>query len=1251
MKTSCLPAFTLSIAFAALATSGQLAAEGPRTGPETEKRFPSLKLPPGFQATLYACDPFIEYPSVIALGPRAGALFVAIDYMTGLGTEIVRRDEIRLLEDADGDGYADRSTVYAAGFNSIQGLTYQDGAVYVMHSPFLTRLRDVDGDGKADERRDLLEGLGLPPEKNPVRLHCANGVAAGHDGWLYLSLGDHGADVTRPEGDRLVLRGGGILRCRPDGRDLHVFATGLRNIYDVALDDELNVFVRDNENDGGDYKIRVYHSFYGADHGYPYLYTERPREALAPLADLGLGSSAGGVSYQEEQFPKEFRGNLYFCEWGRAVVRYAPRRAGSSFTPLKEVEFAAGASNDPYGFKPTDVVVGYDGSLFVSDWADGQRPKRGRGRIYQIRFGDGPRLPQAAPTGPEAPLERLRSQLTSTSFHERCAAQLALEKRGAEGVAALDPASLSVHGRMHAVWIVAHGVGSAALDRLFEVARNDPEPRVQAQAIRAIADLVDPVLVRHRLDAAPGDAGVASRLAALAEGSDSRVQLEVIVALARLQWQGAPAWARAALPRPDAAQSHALQQMLRRSGNWPGVLTGLDELHGSPIRAIAACALADQAVSEIVTELFCRLAREPAAARRLEFADLLTRVHRLPGPQPYWGYRPAPRPPNTVPWIATAAIEESLDRTLVDPDLEVRGAVLQRMQRERIPARPAKLQAWLRVEWEPKRVSLLLESLRQQPAAAVRDDLQEFLLDPAREASQRQIALAAWTGGLDAGSEDRLLALADRLEDGPLLAALLRATIQRPGLRSEPMLVRKLRSPAPEVRTAALEALAERTSDGANTSVQALLADSDATVRQAAAAAAGKLKLINAADRLLELARDGDGGVRRASLDSLRHLRDGRALSLAVAGLENRTTEPTALAYVAEFGGPAQTAAVLKLVTHSPAGDVLVGAVRAFSTWAERGDTTAAQKQELTRAVAKVQGTHGVFLQWRTLGPIRPESVPALVEQFAFDVPTSGWQTLTTSGTDVPIRLGQAKGADKDAVWLAHAECSVAEDTAAQFQAANTGTLNVWLNGQPLDLRPEPSRFAGTLTKGLNRVLVQVSGATAAVNLQLSFRRRGANAQLEQLAQAALSRPGNAERGRNIFMDVDKSLCLKCHHLGDQGERIGPELTGLGSRFSRIHIVESILEPSRAVAPSFQTLRVVLKNGRTLNGLKIAENEIAFTLADQQGDKHVLAKADVDEQQPIHTSVMPEGLEKRLSAEEFVDLVAFLARQKEAASR
>jgi hypothetical protein len=101
----------------------------PRTGRASETRFPPLRVPPGFKATLFACDPMVEYPSAIAAGPRAGAIFVAIDYVSGLGAEIVRRDEVRLVEDIDGDGYADKASAYAAGFNSIQGLAYRDGTL------------------------------------------------------------------------------------------------------------------------------------------------------------------------------------------------------------------------------------------------------------------------------------------------------------------------------------------------------------------------------------------------------------------------------------------------------------------------------------------------------------------------------------------------------------------------------------------------------------------------------------------------------------------------------------------------------------------------------------------------------------------------------------------------------------------------------------------------------------------------------------------------------------------------------------------------------------------------------------------------------------------------------------------------------------------------------------------------------------------------------------------------------------------
>jgi putative membrane-bound dehydrogenase-like protein len=1227
----------------------------PRTGPETEKRFPPLQLPAGFKATLFACDPLIEYPSVIAAGPRPGSLFVAVDYMTGLGTEIVRRSEIRLIEDTDGDGYADKATVFAGGFNSIQGLAYHAGTVYVMHAPFLTALRDTKGTGVADERRDLLSGLGLPPEKNPPRLHCANGVVPGHDGWLYLALGDHGCDVQRPEGDRLVLEGGGILRCRPNGRDLHIFATGLRNIYDVALDEDSNVFVRDNENDGGTYMIRVCHSFFGADHGYPYLYEERPDEALPPLADLGLGSSAGGVCYLEPQFPAEYRGNLFFCEWGRAVMRYAPARAGSGFAPLKEVEFTAGASNDPYGFKPTDLVVQSDGALFVSDWADGQRPKRGRGRIYRITHAS-PAKGSPRPDPAKGSLKHWIAQLDAGSYYARTIAQSAVEHRGREGwtalQTALDKRQLAVRGRLHAVWITAQTDGPAALDALFNLAATDPEPRVRAQAVRAIADRTDAVLRKHRLDAAPGDPEVIQRLRALGRDADPRVLLEVVIALGRLRWADAPDWLRQRLTEADAPLAHAAMQTLRRSANWPAVLKLLDEPAASTIRPVALRALAGQFEPLVVDGLIDRLRVERDPARRREYADTLTRVYKKRGPLVYWGYRPAPRPANTVVWDRTEPIEQALDRTLTDPDRAVRAAVLRRMQREKVPARLGRLRPWLREDRDGGRVGVLLGAFSEYPARDAREDLAAVVVEKAHSAGNRLTALTMLAAGLDQSSEGQLLQLAGTVEDGPVLAETLRLVGKRPGLKGTPLLLDKLKSSEPDVRAAAVDALAELRTVEASEPARRLLEDREARVRRSAAAAMGILGVKPAIDALLKLAQDADSAVRRASLDSLCRLREPRVVSLAVAALADRDAQLIALRCIGELGGPDQAAAVVAMAKGNPSAEVLGPVVRLLTRWSDRENESSPRRQDLERSIATVQGLSGILVRWQSSGPLSAAAAGPAIDQLSAGKGPRG-QPVFATGLESRVNLGLAKSTAPDSVWLASTDLHVAEPAAVQFLASSSGALRVWLNGRPIfqrsqagAFRIDSERFDAALSRGANRLVVQVTAASGPVEFHVRFRRKSSVAAHETLTQAALTRPGNAERGRKLFFDAEKSQCIKCHRLRDQGERLGPELTGVGKRFSRIYLIESILEPSRTIAPSFETLIVLLKNGQVKTGVRVAETGETLTLGDNQGQKHVLAKADIEEQRPQPVSTMPDGLEKRFTEQEFVDLIAFLVSQR-----
>src|SRR5262249_30150446 len=161
--------------------------------------------------------------------------------------------------------------------------------------------------------------------------------------------------------------------------------------------------------------------------------------------------------------------------------------------------------------------------------------------------------------------------------------------------------------------------------------------------------------------------------------------------------------------------------------------------------------------------------------------------HRKPGPWVYWGYRPPPRPANTVAWARTEAIEQALERVLADPDRDVRLAVLRRMQREKVPVRPATLGQWLRDERQAEPVAALLEALRDQPAPETRPLTLAVVCAKDHAPANRLLALALFDKGLDAGSEGQLLDLAGALEDGPVLAEVLRRLGQRPGVRSVPL--------------------------------------------------------------------------------------------------------------------------------------------------------------------------------------------------------------------------------------------------------------------------------------------------------------------------------------------------------------------------------------------------------------------------------------------------------------------------------
>jgi len=1222
------------------------------TGPQTERRFPPLVLPEGFSATLFACDPLVAFPSCIARGPRPGTLYVAHDYVKGMGATIERPDELRLLEDTNGDGYADSSRLVATGFNSIQGLEAGDDALYVMHAPFLTLLRDANRDGDFEVRQDLLTGLGLPPEKNPSRLHGANGLISGHDGWLYLALGDNGCSVPLPEGDRLVVEGGGILRCRRDGSDLHLFARGLRNIYDVALDQDLNVFVRDNENDGGDYMIRVIHSFFGADHGYPYLYRDHPHEALPPLADLGRGSSAGVVFYAETQFPAEFRGALFECEWGRAVVWTRPRLQGSGFSQVKEEQFAAGHPSDPYGFKPTDLVVDHDGTLLVSDWGDDQATRRGRGRIYRVRHTGQPSTGPPPATGTPG-LEDLIATLDDASLAARCAAQRALERQGDRAVAALlralESGKLGPAARRHAAWILAlgspAGTQPSRLAWLKRLAAADPEPMVRVQAIRALADLADPVLRDRKLAATGGDPGLAAWLAETWPDQPTFARREIVVALGRWQWPNLPHWLASAYTQEDAALAHAAQQALRQAHNWPAVLALLDQPAKAPLRAVALRALAEQYDLPAVLGLLGRLEAEHRPQPAAEYAVLLARVWKKPPAWSYWGYRPAPRPANTITWELTERIAAAIERALLVIDDAHLGELLYQIEREQLPLGVVALEQRLAAASADDVVLRLLALVARHPAEHSARLLAAHAVNRKQGLPGRTRAvewLARQEGDEALGG---LISLASDLEEGPLLARVLFELGQRKAPGAIPAVAARLASGDPGVRAASARSLSALEAREFGPRISTLLDDASGTVRLAAAQAAGALGVREAAKRLDAMARGDEPPLRAEALRALGRLRDPRALDVAQAALDNPAMEHAATVYLAALADASQAENVCRAASRSPTREALEAAFDALERWA----ATARQADEargLLMRAARLQGQHLLAARWRVKGPAAFVQPAEIEEQLGSAENQHGWQTvMAREFTQVRVPRPEANHAG---AFVAATLLLPPEETLVHGEIVSRGAIELAANGQPVALRDATGgtrTFELTLATGPTVLVARVPGAEE-LQFQLTLRRKAGTAEHERLTDAALRQTGNAENGRQLLLDVQKTQCLKCHRLHDRGETIGPDLTAIGGRFSRVHLIESILRPSQSVGPAFRTLSVELEDGRVLSGVPVAGDENSLTLADQKGTKHVIARTAIAGQAYQETSTMPEGLEKALTPAEFVDLVTFLSAQK-----
>ncbi len=190
--------------------------------------------------------------------------------------------------------------------------------------------------------------------------------------------------------------------------------------------------------------------------------------------------------------------------------------------------------------------------------------------------------------------------------------------------------------------------------------------------------------------------------------------------------------------------------------------------------------------------------------------------------------------------------------------------------------------------------------------------------------------------------------------------------------------------------------------------------------------------------------------------------------------------------------------------------------------------------------------------------------------------------------------------------------------------------------------------FLGSILPPAIFAIMNITCGLAAVLMGLAFAGGDSAAERAAYARHAMANRGDAARGRAVFDDPKGAGCVRCHRVRGRGGAIGPDLSNVGGKLAREHLIESVLEPSRQIVEGYRSTTVALEDGRTLSGLVKDETADRLTLVDAEAREHPVDKREIAARRFAETSIMPAGLASGLTRQQFADLIAYLQTLRQA---